>query len=291
MKKKIVYIFIGLFIAGLSFLCGKYYNELDINNLEESRESYKYTYTLVKPFEMKYDYTVDFFGSVEVGDYYWEDFSIDITKDKGELKFNQGDKFSKGDIIWKSSDKVIRADFNGIIDRITNKDDSLEIRVLNKDVLYISVYAPCDVVQDIKYDTEVYIEDENGEKCDCKINYIGNEIVDDSTYMEIKVENADVKPGEQKKVYFVLNRDMDGIFLPEDAVNIKENNVATVFKKNEDGNYEECDVSIGKVVENYEDGNIIIAYQIESGVSLDEDIYIEYIKSNVEDNTKDLLND
>lgn len=292
MKKILIWIVIIFFFLTIGFFIGRSYSNLDINNIEQLETSVKYTYVSVSPLSLDYDYNIEVNGVVELGGDYFENIDIECDSDSDNvtLEFKQGDLFSKGDVICSkdANGKQVVTQCNGIIDRIEYEGNYIHLTILNRDKLYYTMYVDYDDLDKISYSSEVYYRDDEENIIKCDVRYIGSEI-DENNQVKIEVVGGgDILPGMSETFYFVVENNIEGLFLPAEAVNIK-NTHAFVLMKDEDGNYNEKEISIGESVEVEENGSLYTYYEILGGLDTDDTVYIEKAASNIENNVKEVI--
>jgi|GEM_PF-458574 len=284
MKRQIVLISVLILLfAGLVFGV-IYLNDPTIfrNNNNATHTEPSVSYVMYPVYNGEIVRTYELSSQVILGDprYLVEIKLSNATDSNFEMFLGKGDSISPNEPLYKYNDETKSVDFNGLItDIVREKSDttqSVAIRLLNYDALYITVQTDLSKYAEINYDTSVNVI-YKGQKYASEIVAIGWEVINNKIPVKVALP-IKLLPGTDITVEFVLSVQKAGVYVLEEAIyqdgghyyaNVSNGNDSSVTRR--------AEVTIGQRFELEEDGHVWNFVELISGVNDGDVLVVETI--------------
>ena len=167
--------------------------------------------------------------------------------------------------LYEYKNKAYASDSPGIVTEIKDKNNVLEIRVLNFEKQYIEFFVPYKFYSNINYASKVVIQ-EDGKETDGKIIQLGYVVNNDMVSIKIGFDKY-IMPGRKVNVSIDIGNTKEMLILPVQAVfGVDSDRYCYVYDE-EAESIERVTVTLGDIYTEISDGNEFQYYEILSGLS------------------------
>ncbi len=287
-KKIVLYVVVLAAVFFIGFVACFSYLKLDINQSAKEVE-YEHTYTSFSVVQMSFENNLSFDGTILISD---DKSYVDVYElyyssyRQAEVLVSQGDEVTAetvlGSGLVSGAFKNVTCKSNGQVVYISDdtEEKCVYLEVLNRDALYFTVYFPYKQLDLLSDEMTIYFYNSDGEKINCRLDYVGYEIGEDNT-VEIHLVPEDATgllPGVSKTLYFVLDEMEECLAIPQSAVMVESDSYFVQIYDGED--YVTKQVVLGDLFSIQEDDNTWWYYRVKSGLSEGDTVYMEIIKTN-----------
>lgn len=181
------------------------------------------------------------------------------------VKIEAGQEIEKHQTLYEYKNKAYASDSAGIVTEIKDKNNILEIRILNFEKQYIEFLVPYKFYSNINYASKVVIQ-EDGKETDGEIIQLGYVVNNDMVSIKIGFDKY-IMPGRKVNVSIDIGNTKEMLILPVQAVfGVDSDRYCYVYDE-EAETIERVTVTLGDIYTEISDGNEFQYYEILSGLS------------------------
>jgi|GEM_PF-5010909 len=189
------------------------------------------------------------------------------------LKVEAGQRIKAKQTLYEFDNKAYLSDSDGIVTKIYNQNNTLEIKVLNFDKQYIEFFIPYRLYGNIDYNSKVTIKEGDDEEIEGKITQLGYVVENDMVGIKIGFDKY-IMPGINVKVSVDVGNTKEMLYLPVNAVYGMDADRYCYLYDEKAKSIERVSVTVGDVYTEFSDDTEFEYYEITSGLS-DRDKVVE----------------